>query len=209
MKFDLPLLNYDTRFLLWQVKMRGILAQTHDYDEALDNFGKRKADWTAEEIRKDQKALSLIHLHLHNDILQECLKEKTSAELWLKLESICMSKDLTSKMQMKMKLFTLKMKEEDSVITHIAEFKKIVADLVSMEVKYDDEDLGLLLLCSLPNSYANFRDTILLSRDELTLKEVYEALQSREKMKVMVQNDVTSSSKGEALHVRGKTENRS
>jgi hypothetical protein len=26
MKFDLPLLNYDTRFSLWQVKMRGILA---------------------------------------------------------------------------------------------------------------------------------------------------------------------------------------
>ncbi|XP_022683493.1 uncharacterized protein LOC111257716 [Setaria italica] len=145
MKFDLPLLNYDTRFSLWQVKMRGILAQTHDYDEALDSFGKRKAEWTPEEIRKDQKALALIQLHLHNDILQECLKEKT-------------------------------MKEEDSVMSHIAEFKKIVADLVSMEVKYDDEDLGLLLLCSLPNSYANFRDTILLSRDELTLKEVYEAL---------------------------------
>jgi hypothetical protein len=119
-----------------------------------------------------------------------------------------MSKDLTSKMQMKMKLFTLKMKEEDSVMTYIAEFKKIVADLVSMEVKYDDEDLGILLLCSLPNSYVNFRDTILLSQDELTLKEVYEALQSMEKMKVMVHNDVTSSSKGEALYVRGRTENR-
>ncbi|CAD6242238.1 unnamed protein product [Miscanthus lutarioriparius] len=117
--------------------------------------------------------------------------------------------DLTSKMQMKMKLFTLKMKEEDSVMSHIAEFKKIVADLVSMEVKYDDEDLGLLLLCSLPNSYANFRDTILLSRDELTLKEVYEALPSREKMRGMVQNDEMSSSKGDALHVRGRTKNRS
>ncbi|CAD6342364.1 unnamed protein product [Miscanthus lutarioriparius] len=191
MKFDLPLLNYDTRFSLWQVKMRGILAQTHDYDEVLDSFGKRKAEWTPEEIRKDQKALALIQLHLHNDILQECLKEKTTAELWLKLESIYEDK-----------LFTLKMKEEDSVMSHIAEFKKIVADLVSMEVKYDDEDLGLLLLCSLPNSYANFRDTILLSHDELTLKEVYEALQSREKMRGMVQNDGTSSSKGDALHVR-------
>ena len=60
--------------------------------------------------------------------------EKTAAELWKKSESICMSKDLTSKMQMKMRLFTLKMKEEDSVKTHLAEFKKIVADLVSMEV---------------------------------------------------------------------------
>ena len=78
-----------------------------------------------------------------------------------------------------------------------------------MEVKYDDEELGLLLLCSLPNLYANFRDTILLSRDELTLKEVYEALQSREKMKGMVQSDGSSSSKGDVLHVRGRSEHRS
>ena len=47
----------------------GILAQTHDYDQALDSFGKRKAEWTTEETRKDQKALALIQLHLHNDIL--------------------------------------------------------------------------------------------------------------------------------------------
>ena len=78
-----------------------------------------------------------------------------------------------------------------------------------MEVKYDDEDLGLLLLCSLPNSYANFCDTILLSRDELTLKEVYEALQSREKMKGMVQSDGSSSSKSDVLHVRGRSKHRS
>ena len=144
MKFDLPLLDYNMRFSLWQVKMRGILAHNHDYDEVLDKFGKqRKADWTPEEICKDQKVFALIQLHLSNDILQEVLEEKSAAELWLKLESICMSKDLTSKMHMKMS--TLKMKEDDSVINHISEFKKIVADLVSMEVKYDDEDLGLLL----------------------------------------------------------------
>ena len=75
MKFDLPLLDYKTRFNLWQVKMRAILAQNNDADEALESFGKKaKADWTAEEIRRDRKALSLIQLYLHNDILQEVLQ---------------------------------------------------------------------------------------------------------------------------------------
>jgi hypothetical protein len=69
--------------------------------------GKASKDWTDEEKRKDRKALSLIHLHLSNDILQECLQEETAATLWLKLESVCMSKDLPSKMHMKIKLFTL------------------------------------------------------------------------------------------------------
>ncbi|CAD6232026.1 unnamed protein product [Miscanthus lutarioriparius] len=144
MKFDLLLLDYKMRFALWQVKMRAILAQSSDLDEALDGFGgKGQKSWTAEEKRKDRKALSLIQLHLHNDILQEVLQEKIAAELWLKLESICMSKDLTN--------------------------------------------------------------TILLSHDELTLAEVYEALQTREKMKGMVQSDVLSS-KGKVLQVRGRPE---
>ena len=97
MKYDLPMLDYKTRFSLWQVKMRVILAQTNDLDEALEKFGKKKKDeWTDEEKRKDRNALSLIQLHLSNDILQEVPQEKTAADLWLKLESICMSKNLTS-----------------------------------------------------------------------------------------------------------------
>ena len=61
MKYDLPMLDYKTRFSLWQVKMRAILAQTNDLDEALEAFGKKKsAEWTDEEKRKDRKTLSLI-----------------------------------------------------------------------------------------------------------------------------------------------------
>jgi hypothetical protein len=156
MKFDLPLLDYDTRFSLWQVKMRAVLAHP-DLDEALDGFGgKEPKAWTEDEKRRDRKALSMIHLHLSNNILQEVLEEKSAAALWLKLESICMSKDLTSKMHMKMKLFTHKLQEGGSVLNHLSVFKEIVSDLQSMDVKYDDEDLGLLLLCSLPSSFSNF-----------------------------------------------------
>jgi len=63
---------------------------------------------------------------------------------------------------------------------HLSTFKKIVADFEPTEVKYDEEDLGLILLCLLPSSYTNFRDTILYSRDNLTLKEVYDALHVKE-----------------------------
>jgi hypothetical protein len=62
---------------------------------------------------------------------------------------------------------------------YISMFKEIVADLTSMEVKFDDEDLSLLLLCSIPATYNNFRDTILYSHNELTMAEVYEALLKR------------------------------
>jgi hypothetical protein len=69
LKFDLPQLDYTTRFSLWQVKMRAILAQTSDLDDVLDGFEKKSvASWTKEEKQKDRKALSLIQLHLSNNI---------------------------------------------------------------------------------------------------------------------------------------------
>lgn len=118
-----------------------------------------------------------------------------------------MSKDLTSKMHVKIKLFTHKLQEGGSVISHITVFREIVSDLQALEVKYDDEDLAILLLCSLPSFYTNFRDSILYSHDSLTLNEVLEALRQKEKMKSMMQTD-GSSSKAEALQVRGRTEQR-
>ena len=149
MKYDLPPLDCDTRFTLWQVKMRAILTQAN-VDDALEKFGNKDSkSWTEEEKRKDRKALSHIHLHLSNNILQEVLLEKTAAALWLKLESIYMFKDLASRMHLKMKLYTHKLQKGGSISNHLLVFKEIVADLQSMEVTYDDEDLGLILLCSL------------------------------------------------------------
>ena len=43
LKYDIPLLDQDTRFSLWQVKMRAVLAHT-DLDDALDGFNKKPYD---------------------------------------------------------------------------------------------------------------------------------------------------------------------
>ncbi|KAG8472622.1 hypothetical protein CXB51_034312 [Gossypium anomalum] len=68
-----------------------------------------------------------------------------------------------------------------------------------MEVQYDKEELGLILLCSLPPSYSTFRDTILYSRESLTVDEFYDSLTSYDKMKHLV---VKPDSQGEGLIVR-------
>ena len=183
MKFKIPSLDRSTRFSLWQVKMRVVLVQM-DPDEALLGLDKMSSSLTKEDKeRKDHKALSHIHLHLLNQILQDVLKEKIVDPLWLKLEELCMTKRLTSKLHLKQRLHSHCMAEGTSLEEHLTTFKEIVADLETLEVKYEEEDLGLILLCSLPNSYATFKDTILYSRDTLTLNEVYEALFSKEKMK--------------------------
>jgi hypothetical protein len=202
-KYEIPLLDRTTRFSLWQVKMRAVLAQM-DLDDALLGFKKMPSSWSeAEKERKDRKALSQIHLHLSNEILQDVVKEKTAAALWLKLEQICMTKSLTSKLHLKQRLYSHRLTEGMSLEDYLTKFKELVSDLESLEVKYDDEDLGLILLCSLPSSYDTFRDTIMYSRDTLSLSEVYEALYSKARMKLLVTG---SESQGEGLFVRGRTQ---
>ncbi|KAG8485555.1 hypothetical protein CXB51_018931 [Gossypium anomalum] len=201
LKYEIPLLDRNTRFALWQIKMQAVLAQM-DLEDALLGIDKMPSTLTDEEKkRKDRKALTQLHLHLSNEILQDVMKEKTAAALWKRLEQICMSKTLTSKLHMKQRLYAHRLEEGASVHEHLTVFKEILSNLEAMEVQYDKEDLGLILLCSLPPSYSTFRDTILYSRESLTVDEVYDSLTSYDKMKHLV---VKPDSQGEGLIVHGR-----
>ena len=61
MKFEIPLLDRSTRFLLWQVKMGVVLAQMN-LDEALLELDKMPSSLTKEEKeRKDYLKFSFIY----------------------------------------------------------------------------------------------------------------------------------------------------
>ncbi|KAG8503271.1 hypothetical protein CXB51_001260 [Gossypium anomalum] len=152
LKYEIPLLDRNTRFALWQIKMQA-----------------------------------------------DVMKEKTAAALWNRLEQICKSKTLTSKLHMKQRLYAHRLEEGASVHEHLTVFKKILSNLEAMEVQYDKEDLGLILVCSLPPSYSTFRDTILYSHESLTVDEVYDSLTSYDKMKHLV---VKPNSQGDGLIFR-------
>ncbi|KAG8492194.1 hypothetical protein CXB51_009888 [Gossypium anomalum] len=167
LKYEISLLDHNTRFTLRKIKMQAVLAQM-DLEDALLGIDKMPSTLTDEEKkRKDRKVLTQLHLHLSNKILQDVMKEKIAAALWKRLEQICMSKTLTSKLHMKHRLYAHRLEEE------------------AMEVQYDKEDLGLILLCSLPLSYSTFRDMILYSRESL-FDKVYDSLTSYDKMKHLV-----------------------
>ncbi|KAL5764642.1 hypothetical protein ACOSQ2_017236 [Xanthoceras sorbifolium] len=74
------------------------------------------------------------------------------------------------------------MSEGTSVGSHINEFEYLIMDLQNLDVKIDDEDQALLLLCSLPSSYRHLRETILYGKDTISLKDVKTALETKEKI---------------------------
>ena len=163
--------------------MRAVLTQM-ELNDCILRFEHTPASWIDDvKKRKNHKALTQIHLHLSNTILQDVMKEKTSASLWAKLKQIYMKKSLPSKMHLKQHLYSHRMVKGTSLEDHLTVFKDIVSDLESMELKVEDEDLALILLCSLPPSYRNFVQTLLYSREKISLEGVFEVLYSKKQDK--------------------------
>jgi len=201
LKFDITKFDRTTSFTLWQVKMRAILAQSglHVALQGKDNLEgteKQKAD-------ADYKALAMIQLSLSDEVLREVVHEKTAADLWQKLEALYLTKSITSKIVLKQKLHLLRMSESTPLKEHLDTFLSIIMDLENMDVKIDEEDKAIVLLCSLPPSYSAFRDSISYGKSAITLEEVKSALFSKELMDKEL-SARSSSGQMEALSTSGR-----
>ena len=112
--------------------------------------------------------------------------------LWKKLEETYMKKSLTNRLRLKLRLYTLHMAEGTSISDHIAEFTSILNDLGKLDVKIEDEDQVLLLLCYLPTQYKSLMDMMIYGREKISLEDVKGNLQA----KLHFDNEMTSVDKG-------------
>lgn len=126
------------------------------------------------------KAHSTLILSLADKVLREVSKEKTAAAVWHKLENLYMTKSLATRLHLKQKLYTIKMPLGKSLEDHLDDFNKIILDLENIKIKVDDEDKAFFLLRSLPREYDSLWNTLIYGRDSLSLKEVQNALFSKE-----------------------------
>jgi hypothetical protein len=114
----------------------------------------------------DARALSVICLCLVDDVLFNIVSEKTMTSLWMKLESLYMTKSLTNEIFLKRQLYSLRMKEGTKIADHLNTFNTLLVQLTSMGVKFEFEDKAITLLCSLPASWDHFVTSISFSSTE-------------------------------------------
>nr|GEX40906.1 zinc finger, CCHC-type [Tanacetum cinerariifolium] len=173
---------------------------------ALDPFPETMmdADKTA-ALKTDvyKKAHSALLLCLDNKVLRKVNKDSATG-VWLKLETLYMTKSLANKLYLKKKkLFTFYMRSGKKLSEHIDEFNKLIGNLTNIDVDINDEDQALMLLTSLPRSYANFVETLLYGRDSLTLEDFLSSLNVRElKKRTDAKDD------GDGLYVTGTSDHR-
>src|SRR4051812_22622901 len=80
-------------------------------------------------------------------------------------------------------------------------FNKLILDLENINVKIDDEDQALLLLCVLPRSHTHFKETLLYGRESLAFEEVQSVLYSKD---LNERKEHKPSTVREGLVVKGK-----
>jgi hypothetical protein len=131
---------------------------------------------TEESKGLEEKVHNAILLSLSDGVLREVADEEIVAELWKKLESLYMKKSLNNRLYLKQGLYTLKMKECMLCCDHLDDFNRIILDLKNIDIKVDDEDQTLILLCSLPDVFDNFINSMLYGRDTISLVDIKSTL---------------------------------
>jgi len=152
--------------------------------------GTSNKDW--EEI--NLKTASTIQLCLTDEVMHNVMDEETVTGLWSKLETLYMTKSLSNKLYLKNQLYRLRMNEGTAVLEHLNFFNKVINELLTIDIKIDEEDEALILLNSLPESYDHIVTTMLYGKETLILEEVTSTLLSNEIRKKPNQEEQTESS---------------
>ncbi|KAL2498694.1 Uncharacterized protein Adt_24244 [Abeliophyllum distichum] len=201
--------NFDGNgdFSLWKQKMKAILVQQRISKALEDPEGylealKAKPDSILE---MNEIAYSSIFLHLTDNVLRQVSEQKTAVELWKRLNDLFMIKTLPNKVYLLEKLFSFKMDPSKDLDVNLDDFNKLVQNLSNVDKKFDDEDLFVILLNSLPDHFKDVKNVIKYGRDDLSITLIVDALRSRE---LEFKQDVRSSNKEENLFVRRRSEKR-
>jgi len=111
----------------------------------------------------------MIKLTLAKNVAFNIVNEKAIAGLMKALSDTYEKSSATNKVYLMRRLFNLKMGEGNSITDHINEFNTILAQLESVQIKFEDDVKALILLTSLPDSWAATVTVVSSSTRENTL----------------------------------------
>ncbi|KAH9316558.1 hypothetical protein KI387_025185, partial [Taxus chinensis] len=109
---------------------------------------------------KDKKALAIIGLGLSKPYLHHVDFKKSSNEIWEALNQLFGSKTDNAEINMKQKLYGLKMEEGGDIVSHISKFRSLMAQLDGINEKVKPNDAKAILLNSMPKSMSNMVFTL-------------------------------------------------
>jgi hypothetical protein len=107
-------------------------------------------------------------------------EEATTKELRDKLGNLYQYKSLVNNFFLRKKMYSLRMRDGDSVIENLNTFNIVVSQLLSVEIKISNEDKCINLLFSLPYSWDSLVVFIGSNTTTLSFDDVVSSLLSEE-----------------------------
>ena len=117
-------------------------------------------------MTRSDRALAIIVLAVDPSLLYLLGDPKDPQAVWQKLEEQFQRKTWSNKLQLRRKLYALKLKEGESVNAHIKAMSEIFEALAAIGDAVSEEDRVVHLLASLPDSY-NVLVTALEAQSEM------------------------------------------
>ena len=141
-------------FALWKSQVEDVLI-LKDHYLSIEGTTKKPSSMTNEEWNKqDRKVIATIHQYLAKNVYFNVSREKTAEGLWKKLHDLYENM-ASNKVFLMKNLYTLKMKEDASVVEHLNAFNIITNQLASVKIILDDEIRAILPMCSMLDSWEN------------------------------------------------------
>ena len=178
-KFHIPLFDGKINFSVWMSSVEDLLVQ-----QGIDNALEKSKPTTMDEgkwVAVKMKAVSTIRLAIAPEIKYNYLMETDPGVLLEKPQKMYVSKSLTNKLCLRWELYQLMKEDDTSMQDHINTLNQLVCQLLNADEKLFDEEKALLLLASLPKSYKNIFQTLLLGRESTTLDEALAALRENDR----------------------------
>ena len=117
-----------------------------------------KKDWD----KMNRTTCDVIRSYLTQDTKYHMLYETSARKIWEILEKKYLTKSIETRLYLKRRLYRFQLKKGLAIDDHMNNYKKLLADLVNVDLAIEEQDKALIFLNSLPDEdYETFVLTLI------------------------------------------------
>lgn len=159
---------------------------------------------------RNQEVVMLIKLSVIDDQLPQVSSSKTNAQVWTNLKDLHETSNKSHAFFHKNMLFLIMMDEKTTLQEHLTKIKDIHDQLEAIGRKMEEEDMVVITLKSLPNSYEHFIETLNITSTNVDLKfpDLCNKLLQQDRWRQQFGSSTNSTSTEQAFSAKSSTKNK-
>ena len=114
--------------------------------------GTRQLTDSVDDLEEDERAQSIIALHLQKHLIHHVSNLSKAKEMWVNLDKLFGAQSLHSEISLKFQLYDLELKSRQTISSLVSELKGLMGQLASIKEIVKDKDATAVLLKAMPKT---------------------------------------------------------